>query len=93
MVPKLTKKEQNKQMNKEAIICMVVYVGYFIWWFATGFGLGAKDPAEYTYVMGLPMWFFLSSIVGFILFCAATIVVAKYLFKNFDLEETEEEVE
>ena len=37
------------------------------------------------------MWFFLSSIVGYILFCIAAVVVVKKFFKDFDLGEDEEE--
>lgn len=40
------------------------------------------------------MWFFLSCIVGYILFAIATVVVVTKFFKNFDLgEDTEEQVE
>lgn len=48
-------------------------------------------PETYTYVLGLPMWFFLSCIVGYVLFSIATIFVVKKFFKNFDLGEEEKE--
>lgn len=88
MVPKLTEKEQNIQIKKEAVISIMLYVVFFIWWYATGYGLSAGDPADYQYVLGLPMWFFMSCVVGYVLFSAATILVVKLLFKNFDLDET-----
>ncbi len=90
MVPKLTEKERNRQIRKEAIISMILYVAFFIWWYVTGYGLAGGDPADYTYVMGLPLWFFLSCIVGYVLFSVASIIVVKMFFKDFDLEETEE---
>lgn len=89
----LTKKERKKQIKKEAIICTVMYIVFFIWWLVTGVGLGSKDPSEYTYILGFPMWFILSCIVSFVLFCIATVVVVKFYFKDFDLEETLEEKE
>lgn len=93
MVPKLTKEEQNNQMKREAIICMIVYAGFFAWWFVTGYGLGLNDPEDYIYVMGLPLWFVLSVLGGMILFFAATIFVVKRLFRDFDLEESLSEEE
>ncbi|MEG1255023.1 YhdT family protein [Clostridium sp.] len=88
---KLSEKAKNKQINKEAIISIVVYILYFIWWYVTGFGLGSRDPGSYKYVMGLPMWFVLSSFVGPILLIIAVIFTVKYLFVDFDLESNEEE--
>ena len=86
MAPKLTEKERNRQMKKEAIISIAMYVGFFVWWYFTGYGIAEKGtPDTYTYVLGLPMWFFLSSIVGYVLFSIATILVVRLCFKNFDL--------
>lgn len=92
MVPKLTEKERNLQMKKEAIVSIIMYVGFFLWWYFTGYGIGEKDPSIYTYVMGLPMWIFLSCIVGYVLFSIAVIIVVKKVFKNFDLDETADEI-
>ena len=95
MAPKLTEKERNRQIKREALISVALYVGFFIWWYFTGYGIAEKGtPETYMYVMGLPMWFFLSCIVGYVLFCIATIVVVKKFFKDFDLgEEEKDEVE
>lgn len=91
MVPKLTEKERNRQMKKEAIVSIVLYGIFFLWWYFTGYGLGGGNPEEYTYVLGLPMWFFLSCVVGYVLFIIATIFVIKVFFKDFDLDEVKEE--
>ena len=40
--------------------------------------------------MGLPMWFFLSCVVGYVLFCVASVLVVKFVFKDFDLGEEAE---
>lgn len=92
MAPITTEKQKNQQIKKEALISLGLYVLFFIWWYFTGYGIAEKGtPETYTYVMGLPMWFFLSCIVGYVLFSIATIIVVKMFFKNFDLGEEEKE--
>ncbi len=83
---KMSEKEKNRQIRKEAIVSVILYAAFFIWWYFTGYGIAEKGTTEtYTYVFGLPMWFFLSCIVGYVLFVAATIIVVKCFFKNFEL--------
>ncbi len=92
MAPKLTEKEKNRQMKKEALISVALYVGFFIWWYFTGYGIAEKGtPETYTYILGLPMWFFLSCIVGYVLFCIASVIIVRKFFKDFDLGEEEKE--
>ncbi|MGF6376587.1 putative membrane protein YhdT [Clostridiales Family XIII bacterium PM5-7] len=92
MAPILTEKQKNQQIKREALISLGLYVLFFIWWYFTGYGIAEKGtPETYTYVMGLPLWFFLSCIVGYILFSIATIIVVKLCFKNFDLGDEEKE--
>jgi uncharacterized membrane protein YhdT len=86
---KLSEKAKNRQINKEAIISIVLYILYFIWWYVTGFGLGSGDPSTYKYVMGLPLWFVLNSFVGPMIFIVAVIFTVKYLFVNMDLEDSQ----
>lgn len=94
MDPKLTEKEKNRQIRKEAMISIGLYAAFFIWWYVTGYGIAERGtPQTYTYVIGLPMWFFLSCIVGYILFAIASIVVVRKFFRDFDLGEETEEVE
>ena len=89
---KLTEKERNIQIRKEAVASGILYVCFFLWWYFTGYGLAERtDPANYTYVMGLPMWFFMSCIVGFVLFSIATILLVTFYFKHFSLDETADE--
>ncbi len=89
---KLSEKEVNRQIKREAVISVILYIAFFLWWYVTGYGIASTGtPETYTYVMGLPMWFFLSCIVGYILFSLATILVVKKFFKDFDLGREEEE--
>ncbi len=92
MSPNLTEKEKHRQIKKEALISAGLYAAFFIWWYFTGYGIAERGtPETYTYVLGLPMWFFLSCIMGYVLFSIAAIVVVKKLFKDFDLGEDEKE--
>ena len=76
-------KEINKQLNKEALLTAGLFVLYFIWWYATAYGFA--DSA--VRVFGLPLWFFLSCIVGWILCCIGVTVLVKKFFKHVDLDE------
>ena len=83
-----------KQCNREAIIGLSLGIINLIWWFGFGYGLGLKPVSEYTYILGFPAWFFMSCIVGGILFSILTIIMINKLFKHMSLDAlTEEEVE
>lgn len=84
-------KEKNKQINKEMKITFVLYIGFFVWWLVTAYGLGLKPVGEYKYILGMPEWFFYSCIVGYFLFCIASIIVVKKFFKNVSFEDEENE--
>ncbi len=82
----MTEEQKNRQIKKEVIASLILYLAFFLWWYFTGYGLAEKGtPATYSYIAGLPMWFFLSTIVGYLLFCVASIIVVKTVFKDFDL--------
>ncbi|SCH74851.1 MULTISPECIES: YhdT family protein [unclassified Romboutsia] len=83
-----------KQCNREAIMGLLLGLLNLIWWFAWGYGLGSKPVSEYTYILGFPTWFFMSCIIGGILFSILTVVMINKLFKNMSLEGlTKEEFE
>ncbi len=90
---KWTKEKINKQLKKEAVISVGLYILFFLWWYVTGYVLADYQGVEnYTYVLGMPLWFFLSSVVGYIIFSIATIIVVKMFFKDIPLEfENEQE--
>ena len=82
-----------RQCNREAIIGLSLGIINLIWWFGFGYGLGSKPVSEYTYILGFPAWFFMSCIVGGILFSILTIIMINKLFKHMSLDAlTEEEV-
>ena len=70
---------RNKIANREALIGVGLVIFNFIWWYAFAYGLGSKDPSEYTYVFGLPAWFFYSCVLGFVVMAVlVTVIVTKY---------------
>lgn len=85
----MTFKEKNIQINKEIKITFLLYIGFFIWWAVTAYGLGLKPVSEYEYIWGFPRWFFYSCIVGYVLFLVASIFVVKRYFKDMSFDEEE----
>jgi uncharacterized membrane protein YhdT len=78
---------RNRQIKRESILSLSLYLGFFLWWFITGYGLSQGSPAQFTYVLGMPMWFFLSCVVGYVLFCAAAFLLVKRAFKELSLDD------
>ncbi len=75
-----------KQCNREALMGAGLGIANLIWWFGWGYGLGSGSPSEYTYIMGFPAWFFMSSIVGAILFTVLAVIMVSKYFKEVPLE-------
>ncbi|MCF6466167.1 YhdT family protein [Clostridium sp. Cult2] len=80
-----------KQCNKEAIIGSILGILNLIWWYGWGYGLGSKPVSEYKFIMGLPTWFFMSSIVGAILFTVLAFIMVDKFFVDMPLERMTEE--
>ncbi|WP_100402701.1 YhdT family protein [Bacillus sp. FJAT-42315] len=73
--------------KKEAWIGIILVVINFIWWYGFAFGLGAAPVEEYTYVLGLPAWFFYSCVVGLVLMVVLVTIVVKVFFKEVPFDE------
>ncbi|RDY29007.1 DUF997 family protein [Romboutsia weinsteinii] len=83
-----------KQCNKEALMGLGLGIINLVWWFGWGYGLGSKPVSEYTYILGFPAWFFMSCIVGGVLFSILTVIMINKFFKNMPLGPlSKEEVE
>lgn len=80
-----------KQCYKEALIGVAVGIGNLLWWYFFGYGMGSKDPSEYTYVLGFPTWFFMSCIAGPIVVTVVVAILLKTVFKHMSLEALSEE--
>ena len=87
------KESIKKQIQKEVIITCILYIFYFLWWCLFGFGLGNRKTEEYTYIFGLPSWFFYSCILGFMIFSTLVYFSLKYFFKDIPLDENFENEE
>lgn len=85
----LNRHDINKIANREALIGVGLALFNFIWWFGFAYGLGSKDPSEYSFVLGLPAWFFYSCVLGFIVMVVLTIIVVKKFFVDVPIEDEE----
>ena len=76
-----------KIAHREAWIGIGLAIVHFIWWFGFAYGLGSRPVEEYSYIFGLPDWFFYSCVVGFILICITIILLAKFVLKEVSFDE------
>jgi len=85
----MTYSEKHEQCKKEAKVTLIFYAICFAWWMITGWGLGLGG--NNVFIMGIPLWFWLS-VFGLlaIAFVGTVIIVRKY-FVNFDLGEDDAE--
>lgn len=76
-----------KIANREALIGVALVIINFLWWFGFAYGMGSKEVEDYTYILGLPAWFFYSCVGGFILMVILVTVVVKLFFKEVPFED------
>ncbi|MDS9472244.1 YhdT family protein [Sporosarcina pasteurii] len=76
-----------KIAHREARLGVGLAIFNFIWWFGFAYGLGSRPVEDYTYIFGLPDWFFYSCVVGFLLMSALVIVVTKYFLTEVSFDE------
>lgn len=93
----MSKIDQNdprfKIANREALIGVGLVIFNFIWWFGFAYGLGSSPVEEYTYVFGMPAWFFYSCVVGFFVMAIIVIIMVKKFFVEVDFEDEQEGTE
>ncbi len=78
-----------KQINKEAIITLILYFIFFAWWYYFAYIYTPSNVDDYKFIWGLPAWFFYSCIVGLLMINILVFVVVKFFFKEVDFEEFE----
>lgn len=76
-----------KQADKEALITLLMYAFFFLWWTFFAFGLGSGDPENYSYVLGLPAWFFYSCVAGYPVVTLILWVVIRKWFVDMPLDD------
>ena len=76
----------SKQVNKEVLITIGLYLIYFIWWQYFAYEYSSDNVEEDKYILGLPEWFFYSCVVGLVLINILVYICIKFFFKgiNFD---------
>lgn len=74
------------QADREALLALGVYALYFVWWYGCAYGLGGGDPADYSYVLGLPAWFFYSCVVGYGLIVLLLWGMVRFFYQEMPLE-------
>lgn len=89
---KQNKDKRFKIAHREALIGVVLVLINFIWWYGFAYGLGSKSVDQYTYIFGLPDWFFYSCIAGPIVIVILVILAVKLLFKDVPFDEEEGEL-
>lgn len=77
--------------DREAVYSLLLAGVSFVWWYVMAYWLGDGPVEDYTYVMGLPSWFFYSCVVGFILFSSLATAMVHFLFKEVPLDTEERE--
>ena len=80
-----------RQADREALMTLGLYVFFFVWWTVFAFGLGSGDPKEYSYVFGLPAWFFYSCVLGYPVMTFVLWIVVRRFFVNIPLDEDSSE--
>ncbi|WP_264740295.1 YhdT family protein [Cytobacillus firmus] len=79
-----------KIAEREAWIGIGLVLFNFVWWYGFAYGMGSGPAGEYTYIMGLPAWFFWSCVAGFAVMVILVTAAVKFLFKEVPFEENEE---
>lgn len=88
---KLNDAAKFKIAHKEALIGCGLVIFNFLWWYGFAYGLGSGPPEEYTYILGFPAWFFMSSIVGLFLVIVIVFIIAKFVLKEVDFDKEYED--
>ena len=86
----LTDEEKHKQMLKEIKWTFLLILLVAMWHIGFAFALDGIDKM----VLGMPLWFFVSTIGAFVISVVGVALLLKFVFVNFDLgDEVDEEKE
>ncbi|MGI6596487.1 MAG: YhdT family protein [bacterium] len=77
------------QCSKETIVMVVLLIANILWWFGFAYGLGSRPVEQYSYVLGLPAWFFYSCVLGYVVFSLASYLAVRFFFKDIPLDSPE----
>lgn len=79
----------NKLKNKEGIVAVgLVIIHFILWYYFAYIKYKDVDVKDYEYILGLPEWFFYSSVIVSIFIIVLVIIFANLLF-NDEIKEEE----
>jgi len=79
--------------SREALFCTLLTVANFIWWYGFAYGLGSGPAESFTFVFGLPTWFFMSCVAGLPVFSLLAWAMVRFAFTDLPLDPEEPEAE
>lgn len=75
--------------NKDYLYAIsIAVIHYILWYYFAYIKYADENPSDYKYILGLPEWFFYSSVVVSIFIIFLVIIVTNIIFKK-DIEEEE----
>lgn len=80
---KMTEQEKHQQILKEMKATLILFILVAVWHVGTAFALNGIDFL----ILGMPLWFFVSTIGAFVISVVGVIILLKKVFVNFDLGE------
>ena len=87
---KMTDEQKHQQIVKEMKATLILFIIVAVWHVGTAFALNGIDFL----IVGMPLWFFVSTIGAFGISVIGVLILLKKVFMNFDLgEEVSEEEE
>ena len=78
---KMTDKQKHQQIVKEMKATLILFCFVAIWHVGTAFALNGIDFL----IIGMPLWFFVSTVGAFVISVIGVIILLKFVFVNFDL--------
>ncbi|WP_368667352.1 YhdT family protein [Gemella sp. GL1] len=73
--------------NKDYIYAFILaIIHYILWYYFAYIKYADIDPSDYNYILGMPEWFFYSSVVVSIFIIFLVVIVVGSIFKK-DIEE------
>ena len=85
----MTREEKNQQIRKEAKATVFLFVICFLWHVGTAYLLSGSGIL----VLGLPLWWILSTPGVFVIATIGVLFLLKRVFMNFSLEAEEDRKE
>ena len=77
----LTDQQKHEQILKEVKATLLLFIVVAVWHVGFGFLLNGIDIL----ILGMPLWFFVSTIGAFVISVVGVMILLKFVFVDFDL--------